>query len=173
VLPDGPLTAALLAAVACLLRALPAHGRAAWDWWLATGICAGLALSSKYSAALTIFGALLFLLTEPASRRWLLRPQPYMAGLVALILFLPALIWNARHGWVSFVFQSGRAGGHFYPFGPLAAFGGAAVYFLPWIWLPLLLCGFDVLRRGRADPNRWLLLCLAAPPIVLFTVVSL
>ena len=173
VLPDGPLTAALLGAVACLLRALPARGRAAWGWWLAAGICAGLALSSKYSAALTLSGALLFLLTEPASRRWLSRPQPYAAGLVALSLFLPALIWNAEHGWMSFQFQGGRAGGHFSAVGPLAAIGGAALYFLPWIWLPLVWCGFDALRRGPADCRRWLLVCLAAPPILLFTVISL
>jgi 4-amino-4-deoxy-L-arabinose transferase-like glycosyltransferase len=173
VLPDGPLTAALLGAVACLIRALPARGRAAWGWWLATGVCAGLALSSKYSAALTIAGAIIFLLTEPVSRRWLVRPQPYVAGLAALILFLPAVVWNARHGWVSFLFQGGRAGGHFYPFGPLAALGGAALYVLPWIWVPLVLCGVAALRRGPAERGRWLLVCLAAPPILLFTVVAL
>jgi 4-amino-4-deoxy-L-arabinose transferase-like glycosyltransferase len=173
VLPDGPLTAALLGAALCLTRAVPAAGRAAWGWWLATGACAGLALSSKYSAVLTIAGAILFLLSEPAGRRWLLRPQPYAAGIAALILFLPALIWNARHGWVSFLFQGGRAGGHFHPFGPVAAIGGAALYFLPWIWLPLVLCGVGALRRGPADRNHWLLLCLAAPPILLFTAISL
>jgi 4-amino-4-deoxy-L-arabinose transferase-like glycosyltransferase len=173
VLPDGPLLAGLLGAVACLIRALPAQGRAAWGWWLGAGVCAGLALSSKYSAALTISGAVLFLLTEPASRRWLLRPQPYAACVAAAALFLPALIWNARHGWVSFLFQGGRAGGHFYPFGPLAAAGGAALYFLPWIWLLLVLCGLDALRRGPADRGRWLLVCLAAPPILFFTAISL
>jgi hypothetical protein len=90
-----------------------------------------------------------------------------------LLLFLPALIWNARHGWVSFAFQGGRVGGHFYPLGPLAALGGAALYVLPWLWLPLVLCGFDALRRGPADPKRWLLFCLALPSILFFTVISL
>ncbi len=173
VLPDGPLMAALLGAALCLIKALPAQGRAAWNWWLTTGICAGLALSSKYSAVLTIAGALLFLLTEPVGRRWLLRPHPYIAGLAALILFSPALIWNARHDWVSFLFQGGRAGGHFFPLGPLAATGGAAVFFLPWIWLPLVCSGIRALSRGPADQNRWLLVCLALPPILFFTVISL
>ena len=173
VLPDGPLMAALLGMIACLIRALPAQGRAAWGWWLATGICAGLALSSKYSAALTILGALAFLASEPLSRPWLSRPQLYLAGLAATIMFLPALIWNAQYGWVSFVFQGGRAGGHFSPFGPAAALAGAALYFLPWIWLPLIGCGVDALRRGPVDRNRWLLLCLAAPPILFFTAISL
>jgi 4-amino-4-deoxy-L-arabinose transferase-like glycosyltransferase len=173
VLPDGPLIAALLAAVLCLIRALPAAGRAAWGWWLAAGLCAGLALSSKYSAVLTIGGALLFLSTEPESRHWLRRPHPYAAAGAALILFLPTLIWNARHGWISFRFQGGRADQHFHPLGPVVALAGAAVYFLPWIWLGLVGCGVAALRRGRREPGQWLLLCLAAPPIVLFTLVSL
>ena len=173
VLPDGPLMTALLGAVACLTRALPAQGRAAWGWWLATGICAGLALSSKYSAVLTILGALMFLASEPVSRPWLWRPQPYLAALAAVIMFLPSLIWNAQHGWVSFAFQGGRAGGHFFPFGAAAALAGAALYLLPWIWLPLIGCGIDALRRGPADRNRWLLPCLAAPPILFFTAISL
>jgi 4-amino-4-deoxy-L-arabinose transferase-like glycosyltransferase len=173
VLPDGPLDAGLLGAALCLAGALSAAGRAAWGWWLGAGICAGLALLSKYSAALAMLGALAFLLSEPAVRRWLARPHPYAAGVVALALFLPVLVWNARHGWISFRFQAGRAGGRFDPLGPLAALGGAALYFLPWIWLPLLWCGAAALRRGPRDKNSWLLLCLAAPPIVFFSVVSL
>src|ERR1700693_5035803 len=54
VLPDGPLDAALLGAALCLLHALPAKDPDAFDWraagwWAATGLCAGLALFSKYS----------------------------------------------------------------------------------------------------------------------------
>ena len=173
VLPDGPLFAALLGATLCLIAALPTEGRAAWGWWLGAGICASLALSSKYSAALTILGAIGFLLTEQESRRWLLRPHPYVAGLAALMVFTPVLIWNARHGWVSFLFQGGRAEGRFNPLGPVLTLAGGALFLLPWVWLPLVVCGFDALRRGPADKGRWLLLCLAAPPIIFFTLISL
>jgi hypothetical protein len=173
VLPDGPLFAALLGATLCLIAALPSEGRAAWGWWLGAGICAGLALSSKYSAALTILGAIVFLLTEQQGRRWLLRPHPYGAGLAALVVFTPVLIWNARHGWVSFLFQGGRAEGRFNALGPVLTFAGGALFLLPWIWLPLIVCGFGALRRGPADKGRWLLLCLAAPPIIFFTLISL
>ena len=173
VLPDGPLFAALLAAVLCLVRALPAEGRAAWGWWAASGVCAGLALLSKYSAGLTVLGAIAFLLSEPAGRRWLARPHPYVAGLIAVAVFTPVLVWNARHGWVSLLFQGGRAEGRFDPFGPIRTLAGAALFLLPWIWLPLLLCAFAALRRGPADWRGWFFLCLAAPPIVLFTVISL
>lgn len=184
VLPDGPLLAALLGALACLIAALAATDRTAWPRWLGAGLCAGLALDSKYSAILTILGAAGFLLTEPTSRRWVARPQPYAAALVALAIFLPVLIWNGEHGWVSLQFQAGRAGGWFHPFGPVSTMAGEAVFLLPWIWAPLVLCGFAALRRGppsltlprprgREGWGRWLLVCLAAPPLVFFTAASL
>ena len=173
VLPDGPLFAGLLGAACCLVVALPSNGRAAWGWWLGSGVCAGLALGSKYSAALTIVGAAGFLLTEPGSRRWLARPHPYAAGLVATVIFLPVLIWNAENGWVSFLFQGGRAAGWLHSFGPIETLGGAAAFLLPWIWTPLLVCGFLALRDGPSDPERWLPVCLAAPPLVAFTAASL
>src|SRR5215470_7235596 len=119
VLPDGPLFAALLGTVLCLVPALRSEGRAAWGWWLATGGCAGLALCSKYSAVLTLAGVAAFLATEPGGRRWLRQPHPYLAGLIALTVFLPVLIWNAGHGWVSFLFQGSRAAGSLHPFGPI------------------------------------------------------
>jgi 4-amino-4-deoxy-L-arabinose transferase-like glycosyltransferase len=173
VLPDGPLFATLLGTTVCLIPALRSEGRVAWGWWLATGTCAGLALCSKYSAALTLAGAAGFLATEPPSRRWLARPHPYVAGLVALAIFLPVLIWNAGHGWISFFFQGGRAGGALHPFGPILAIAGQAAFLLPWIWAPLVWCGFVALRRGPSDRGSWLLFCLAASPILLFTVAAL
>jgi hypothetical protein len=173
VLPDGPLLAALLGAAVCLVAALRSDGAAAWGWWLGTGSCAGLALCSKYSAVLTIFGAAGFLLSEPLSRRWLARPHPYVAGLVALVIFLPVLFWNAENNWVSFLFQTSRTEGGFRAFGPIATTVGAAVFLLPWIWVPLVVCGFSALRRGPSDWEQWLLVCLAAPPLILFTVASL
>ncbi|MBO0738723.1 MAG: glycosyltransferase family 39 protein [Alphaproteobacteria bacterium] len=172
VLPDGPLFAALLGGVACLIPALGPMRGTAWGWWAGAGACAGLALCSKYSAVLTLIGLVAFLLTEPTSRRWLARPQPYVAGLIALAIFSPVLLWNAEHGWVSLLFQGGRAEGAFRPFGPIVTFAGEAVFLLPWIWAPLIACGFFALRRGPADRDRWLLVCLAAPPVVVFAVVS-
>jgi len=182
VLPDGPLLAALLGAVACLIAALRSTSRTAWGWWLGAGFCAGLALDAKYSAGLTILGAAVFLLTDPASRRWLARPHPYAAGLVALAVFLPVLIWNAEHEWVSLLFQGGRTNGSFRPLGPIVTVAGEAAFLLPWVWVALVWCGFIALRRGppslprsrgREEWGRWLLVCLAAPPLVFFTAASL
>jgi Dolichyl-phosphate-mannose-protein mannosyltransferase len=173
VLPDGPLFAALLGTVACLVPALHSDDRAAWGWWSATGVWAGLALCSKYSAVLTLIGAAAFLVTEPVSRRWLARLHPYIAVAIALMIFLPVVVWNAEHRWISFLFQGGRASGSLHPLGPLLVVAGQAAFFLPWIWAPLVWCGLVSAWRGPSDQERWLLVCLAALPIVVFTLAAL
>ena len=169
VLPDGPLVASLLAMVLCLLRALPTPG---WRWWLAAGLFAGVAMLSKYTASLSILGGIGFVASDRAHRRWLARPQPYVAALLAALVFSPTLVWNMQHGWASLAFQGGRAtANRLHLAGPLITFAGEALYLLPWIWLGLLMC----LGRGFAGRDwRVLLLCwLAAPPILLFAGVSL
>jgi 4-amino-4-deoxy-L-arabinose transferase-like glycosyltransferase len=175
VLPDGPLVCALLAAACCLVRALPGRTGAGggWGWWLGAGLCAGLALLSKYTAGLVLVGALIGIATQPAHRHWLARPQPYVAALLALLVFSPELIWNAQHHWASFAFQGGRADTRrFRPFGPLATLGGEALFLLPWIWLGLMGAFWRGLRAGPAEWRGWLLCWLAAVPIGLFAVVS-
>jgi len=170
VLPDGPLDCALLSAALCLVHALD---RGALRWWLGAGLCAGLALFSKYSAILTVAGALFFLVSSRAQRHWLVRPAPYLAGLVACLVFAPVLYWNATHGWASFAFQGGRASGvQFRPFAPIATLAGEALFILPWIWLPMMAVFVAAIRRGPAAWRSWLLCCLATPPIVLFALIS-
>ncbi len=171
VLPDGPLVCALLAMGIFLLRAWPSDG---WRWWLAAGGAAGLAMLSKYSAGLVIAGAFAAVATDPAHRHWLRRPQPYVAGLVALLLFSPELIWNAQHDWASFAFQGGRAtAARFQPFGPLVTTAGQSLFLLPWIWLGLMAVWLRWLRHGPVDWPQWLLCCMAGGPVLLFPLVSL
>ena len=170
VLPDGPLDCALTGAALCLLRALPSSGRRATGYWCGAGVCAGLALFSKYSAALTIAGAFLFLLLNRSQRAWLTRWQPYAAAALALIIFSPVIIWNIQHHWASFAFQGARAGGlRFHPFAPVVTLLGESLFVLPWFWLPMLILGAKAFRSAWRDQ---LLACLAAPPIVLFALIS-
>jgi 4-amino-4-deoxy-L-arabinose transferase-like glycosyltransferase len=173
VLPDGPLDAALLGAVLCLLHALPAvAGRRAWGWWAATGLCAGLALFSKYSAVLTIGGAFLYLLTSRRDRHWLARPEFYVAVVLALSVFSPVLIWNATHDWASFAFQGDRAVGlRFQPLMPIQTLAGEALFVLPWIWVPMMILFAGGFRRDTLGSEQTLV-WLAAPPIAAFALIS-
>lgn len=78
--------------------------------WPAGGVTMGLALLSKYTAVYLQGGLLLFLLASPGHRRHLRTPGPWLALVIAHVVALPVYIWNARHGWASFLFQSaGRA----------------------------------------------------------------
>ena len=170
VLPDGPLDCALLGTGLSLVRALD---RGAPRWWLATGLCAGLALFAKYSAILTIAGGLVFLLSSRRHRHWLVRPEPWLAALLALLVFSPVLLWNATHGWASITFQGERAvGAHLHPFAPIVTLAGEALFVLPWIWLPMMAVFIASIRRGPTEWRSWLICCLAAPPIVAFALVS-
>jgi 4-amino-4-deoxy-L-arabinose transferase-like glycosyltransferase len=177
VLPDGPLDTALLAAAYALSQALgiaetPAAPKPGW-WW-AAGVFAGLALLSKYNAALVLSGAVLVLLTDPIARRELRRVAPWAAGVLAVLMFTPVLVWNATHGWQSFHYQGDRATGfHVHPFAPLTIWGGEALYLLPWLWLPMVCLLIGGLRRGPAERRGWMLSLLAVIPVVLFAVIGL
>ena len=174
VLPDGPLDAFLLAAALFLAFALEALGSAAFVWWLLAGLALGLALFSKYSAILVLAGAFLYLCASPRHRGWLARPAPWLAVLVAFLVFSPVLLWNFHHHWISFAYQGGRAGSFaLHPLAPFIVFGGEALFLLPWIWLPLVLSGVGALRSGPGAWRGWLLLCLGLPAILLFSIVAL
>lgn len=173
VVPDAPLMLAMVAGAYALARALFRPTGEAGHWWIAAGICGGLALLSKYHGIFLFAGAGLFLLTSASQRRWFLSPWPYLGFLIAVAIFLPVLVWNAEHGWVSFLFQGGRGGeARLRPLAPLTVLGGQALFLLPWIWFGLVATGIGALRRGPADGRSWLLLCLGVGPILVFTLVA-
>ncbi|WP_407152650.1 glycosyltransferase family 39 protein [Bradyrhizobium sp. ORS 86] len=78
-------------------------------WWLATGLFAGLALLSKFTAVMLAPAVLAFALVPDWRWRWLRSPYPYLAAMIAIAVFSPVLIWNAGHDWASFRFQAVRA----------------------------------------------------------------
>lgn len=105
--PDAPLLAAISATMYGLLRALgrPPRSRESIRWWCATGAALGFALCSKYTAVLFPLGVFIALLSRGDLRLRLKEPGPYVATVVAVVVFAPVIVWNARHDWISFVFQ--------------------------------------------------------------------
>jgi 4-amino-4-deoxy-L-arabinose transferase-like glycosyltransferase len=174
VLPDGPLIAAMLMAAYALSHVLFGERSRAPQWWLMTGVCAGLACLAKLHGIFLLLGTGLFILTSPAHRHWLLSPWPYAAALVAALVFSPVIIWNVQHDWVSFSFQAARARStRLDLIGPIVALLGQALFLLPWLWAPLIFSLGRAARSGPADDRSWLLLCLAVGPIVVFTLIAL
>jgi 4-amino-4-deoxy-L-arabinose transferase-like glycosyltransferase len=111
-------------------------------WWLAAGVFAGLSLLSKFTVVMLIPAVLAFMLVPDWRRRWLLSPYPWLAALIALVLFLPVLIWNAEHDWASFRFQLVRATAtHELSLRTVGDFIGLQLGLVGFILLPVVLWG--------------------------------
>src|SRR5580704_6157372 len=106
VTPDAPLLVASSFVLFFLAKVLET-GRGAW--WLAVGAAVGAALTSKYTALFFGPAILIWLVSVPKLRRWLVSPWPYLGGVVSAAIFAPVILWNADHHWVSFLKQFGRA----------------------------------------------------------------
>ena len=105
--PDAPLLLAVAGALLALDHALAAApgSAAAWRAWLIAGALLGLGLDAKYNAVLLPLGVFVALALDGSLRRHLATPAPYAALVLTLIFFLPVVLWNAHHDWVSFRFQ--------------------------------------------------------------------
>lgn len=128
--PDAPLVAAWAAALYYIFKI--AHSTPddrAWSSWLALGLAMGLGMISKYTIVLVAAAAFLLFVWRSSLRRWFLKPQPYVALLLALLCCTPVLYWNATHGWASFVFQGSRR------------FSGSSEFALPLYLMQLLFLG--------------------------------
>ncbi len=178
VLPDGPLIFSLLLSALCMAVVLFPTQRLQqsmqWLWWMAAGVFLGLAMLSKYHAVLFGAGALLFVISSPAHRRWLLHPAPYVGVAIALLMFVPVVLWNVQNEGASFAYQGGRAASEgIRPDRLITNILGQMAFVLPWIWVPLIGMLWLGLRVGPRHPRKWFCVCLAIIPIILFTSVSI
>jgi 4-amino-4-deoxy-L-arabinose transferase-like glycosyltransferase len=72
-------------------------------WWLAIGAAAGFGLQTKYSIVFFAVGLAGGLLLTSA-RRYLISPWLWGGVGLALLIFLPNLIWQVRHDFMSLAF---------------------------------------------------------------------
>lgn len=99
--PDAPLILGWTAAVFFAYGAVFEGNK--WGYYLA-GATAGFALLAKYTAVL-LLPAFFFFLLFSRKRCELKKRGPYAAVIVAFLVFLPVVLWNYQHDWVSFQFQ--------------------------------------------------------------------
>ncbi|GMU07326.1 glycosyltransferase family 39 protein [Corallococcus caeni] len=177
--PDVPLvlcwTAALRVLCELVLPDGQGPGRFAWRWYL-LGLLCGLALLSKYTAALLPLQVLATALVTRRGREALRTPHPYLACVPMLAVFSPVLVWNHAHGWASFAFQTtSRArtvdGFHGYLVGRYLGLQAVAVG--PLLYLALWLTAAVLARQAwRGDARARLLALASLPGLALFTLVS-
>lgn len=166
--PDAPLiffTLVVLVAVTAAVQS--GHGA----WWYLAGIGLGGALLSKYTGLALAVSTALFLLLDRDRRRWFRRPQPYLALVLAFVTFLPVILWNARHEWASFRFQtSGRMAQDSGSLATVAEFLGYQLLLMT----PAVLAGVVVAVWFGFRQNRWrrsalwqFALCYSVPLLVI------
>lgn len=168
VTPDTPSIAATAAFLFCLAKLQQTRdGR----WWLWAGLVAGLGLLSKYSGLFAGAGAAVWLLASPRERAWLKTIWPWAGGVLALLIFLPNLLWQSQHQWMTFAFQFGRVTGGHLTLRFLGEFIGAQLGMASPFILVLAVMGAWAARRR--DDDRFLLIALIAPALAYFLIHTL
>lgn len=175
--PDVPLLFGTAAGLYCVVRALESRLRSAasFGWWLAAGVALGLAFSSKYTSILLPVGVTLAVLTRRGLRGRLAEAGPYAACLAATAVFIPVLLWNAHHGWISFGFQLHHGLGA--PKGSpltreLSLIGGQAGLATPILLALLAVAVWRGLRRPAGDAH-YVLAVVTLTSVGLFVVSAL
>ena len=180
--PDAPLHAAWAALLYFSYRVLIEESAGSW---LGIGASLGLGLLSKYTIVLLGPPFLLFMLIDPRARKWFLKPGPYLAFVMVLVLFSPVLIWNMQHEWASFLFQSAKRIsstrvittpgliGHITLILTPAGVAGALLFFL---YGSTIMSSANLTENAGSPPaverTRLLLFLLAFLPCALFFVIS-
>jgi 4-amino-4-deoxy-L-arabinose transferase-like glycosyltransferase len=169
--PDVPLLAAWTAAAYFTVRALDEERGA---WLLAAGLATGLAALSKYTGWLLAPQIFLALLLDARGRRLLRGPFPWLGLALALAAFAPVVLWNARHGWMSFGFQFGQRAAAVASPSLVRVLRFAGLQLLvptPLLAAVLLAAAFAALRRLR-EPAFRIGALFSVPALALFAAVS-
>lgn len=141
--------------------------------WLAAGAAAGLALMAKLPALFLFPATAIVLFGTRAGRSWARRWEPYAAAALAIAIFLPDLIWNSRHGWITLMMRTGYgvpAQFTLRPFGELLAaqlFTVTPVLFVGLMWV------LWTSWRRRSDPRVAFLGAYMAVPVLFYFTYSL
>jgi 4-amino-4-deoxy-L-arabinose transferase-like glycosyltransferase len=122
--------------------------------WLWFGALAGLGLENKYSMLIFGAGIVAGLLLTPG-RRYLRSPWLWAGGAIAVLIFLPNLVWNIQHHFPFLEVQANiRRSGRDVPLGPAAFFSQEIFALLP-LSLPVWLAGlWFFFFTGRGKPFR-------------------
>lgn len=177
-LPDSPLLLVLAGLLNWLSRRSQVLPRTA-SQSLALGGLLGLATLGKYHALIILLSLVAYTLSRPQERSAFSTPWPWLTVPVWLLVSSPLWIWNARNGWISFLFHGGRTGARaaFDPAGPLLFLLSQQLLLFPTIGLLLLMALVRPLptRQGPRPGAReatLMLRWLAWPQVLLFLLLA-
>jgi 4-amino-4-deoxy-L-arabinose transferase-like glycosyltransferase len=139
VAPDTALIPFAVAMLWALVRLAESNDQ---RWWLAAGLFGGLSLLSKFTVVMLLPAVLAFMLVPDWRWRQLRSLYPWLAALIAAIVFSPVLIWNVQHDWASFRFQAVRAtSAHEFSLRTVGDYIGLQWGLVGFVLLPVVLSG--------------------------------
>ena len=129
-----------------------------WLLWILTGLLFGGALLSKYHGVLLAGCVLGYFITSSNHRFWLAKIQPYLAAMIGLAVFVPNILWNFKHDWISYSYQLGHGSGDGFSFAKfLLAIGGQFGVWSPVIFALLIAAITVQLRQKKmSDADRFI-----------------
>lgn len=144
-------------------------------FFLLAGLTTGLALLSKYTSIFIIVGTFFYFIVH---REWFGKWYSYVAVFIALLCFLPVLIWNYQNDFISFTFHSDRVEvtKKLFRLDTFATeLGGQILYNNPVNFgiIVAALVAFFRKKQVFRDNRIQLLVYIALPLILLFLVISL
>jgi hypothetical protein len=132
--------------------------------WLVAGVVAGVGLNNKHAVAFLLAGILVGCLLDRELRPELRTRWPWLAGVIALGMWVPNLLWQADHGWPVFDLSADIADEYGGVLGRVELLGDAALMFSPLVFIVWVVGLVHLLRRPEWRRARL--------PAVVFVVVT-
>ena len=141
--------------------------------WLGAGAAAGVALLTKLPAVFLFPATAIVLLGTPAGRPWTRRFEPYAAAALAIVIFLPDLIWNSRHGWVTLAMRTGYGVSPSFTLRPFGELLAAQLFTVTPVLFAGLMWTLGICWRRRSDPRATLVGAYMVVPVGFYFAYSL
>ncbi len=169
-LPDAPLGFFWLLTMYFLIKVfLDDRG----NYWYAAGIALGLDMLSKYHSIFVPISTLIFMIVSREHRKWFRDARPYLAAVIALIIFSPVIIWNIRHHFESLGFELVSRNPNFHlSIDKFFTFLGSQAGFISPLVFLLILYAVYYGFRNRGNTGFLFMSSFAAPIILFFFAVS-
>ncbi len=150
--------------------------------WLILGVICGLGMLAKYNFAFFFLSIGIYILASKDRLFYLKSLNPYLCGLVALLVFSPNIVWNIQNGFASFVHvaedNAQVLGEKFNLLNTLTFFGSQFAVFGPILFSLFIYALYKFVRSLRVKREslvqnpEFLLWCFALPILFIFLFLS-
>lgn len=160
-----------------LLALLRAEATNHWAWWLLFGAALGFGFLSKYAMVFFLLGIVVDAVWRHSADPVWKRTKFWSATALALVLYIPNLMWNWSNGFSSYIHigENINIGGDLLnPLKALEFFGSQFAVFGPVLFAMYLIIVFRRLAQGQGrsllDDTQRRLLAYSLPIVVLITI---